>query len=574
MSTHPSFMDPLEVVARYHQQTKHRFSRFARAPDCMDWANQPDPYRRYEGSPLVSLPRLTLDDTPLSPRYEDLYLGADAAGAGLDAHTISRFFEWSLAISAWKQAGEVRWGLRVNPSSGNLHPTEAYLLIDEIPGLGQPAGLYHYAVREHALELRAEMPHGGLGLLRQGFPPGAFFLGLASVHWRETWKYGERAFRYCQHDVGHAIGSVRIAARSLGWRMLLLDGAADDTVAALLGLDRAQDFAGAEREHPDGLAVVWPAAPSGHPVPDREIAVPLSISPDTVRRLPPRVWHGKANRLSPDRPREWDILRQVEAASWKPSTVPDVVEAHGGRATDPPDVGIAVPSEPRPGPSASQVIRQRRSALAFDGTTSVPARRFFALLARLMPRLDPATGRRAMPWDVLPWAPAVHLALFVHQVDDVAPGLYCLVRHEAAADALRHATYRQFEWRRPPGCPNDLPLYLLQQADTRSLAVELCCRQAIAGDGAFSAGMIAEFEPRLRLAGPWFYRRLFWETGLIGQVLYLEAEAIGLRGTGIGCFFDDPVHQVLGFSDAAFQSLYHFAVGGPMADPRLTHDMA
>ena len=48
--------------------------------------------------------------------------------------------------------------------------------------------------------------------------------------------------------------------------------------------------------------------------------------------------------------------------------------------------------------------------------------------------------------------------------------------------------------------------------------------------------------------------RLFWETGVIGQVLYLEAEAAGVRATGIGCFFDDPVHQVFGFNDATFQS--------------------
>ena len=67
-----------------------------------------------------------------------------------------------------------------------------------------------------------------------------------------------------------------------------------------------------------------------------------------------------------------------------------------------------------------------------------------------------------------------------------------------------------------------------------------------------------------------FYRRLFWETGLIGQVLYLEAEVAGVRATGIGCFFDDPVHQVMGLSGAKFQSLYHFTTGGPVEDPRLT----
>ena len=38
----------------------------------------------------------------------------------------------------------------------------------------------------------------------------------------------------------------------------------------------------------------------------------------------------------------------------------------------------------------------------------------------------------------------------------------------------------------------------------------------------------------------------------------------------MGCFFDDPVHQVLGFDDARFQSLYHFTTGAPVEDTRLT----
>jgi hypothetical protein len=82
--------------------------------------------------------------------------------------------------------------------------------------------------------------------------------------------------------------------------------------------------------------------------------------------------------------------------------------------------------------------------------------------------------------------------------------------------------------------------------------------------------MIAEYEAQLVEHGPSFYRCLFWEAGAIGQVLYLEAEAAGVRGTGIGCFFDDPVHDVFGLRDLAFQSLYHFTVGGPVDDPRLT----
>lgn len=52
--------------------------------------------------------------------------------------------------------------------------------------------------------------------------------------------------------------------------------------------------------------------------------------------------------------------------------------------------------------------------------------------------------------------------------------------------------------------------------------------------------MIAHYEPTLREKGVHMYPRLFWETGVIGQVLYLEAHAVDISATGIGCFFDDP----------------------------------
>jgi hypothetical protein len=70
--------------------------------------------------------------------------------------------------------------------------------------------------------------------------------------------------------------------------------------------------------------------------------------------------------------------------------------------------------------------------------------------------------------------------------------------------------------------------------------------------------------------GPWWYRRLHWEAGVLGQALYLEAEAAGVRGTGIGCFFDDVVHETLGLADDRFRDLYHFTVGGALEDRRLT----
>ena len=60
------------------------------------------------------------------------------------------------------------------------------------------------------------------------------------------------------------------------------------------------------------------------------------------------------------------------------------------------------------------------------------------------------------------------------------------------------------------------------------------------------------------------------DDGLIGQVLYLSAEAEGYRGTGIGCYFDDAVHEFLGLADQRLQVLYHFTVGMPLSDTRIS----
>ena len=80
----------------------------------------------------------------------------------------------------------------------------------------------------------------------------------------------------------------------------------------------------------------------------------------------------------------------------------------------------------------------------------------------------------------------------------------------------------------------------------------------------------ADYLDSLLVYGSAFYRNLFWEAGLVGQVLYLEAEEAGIRSTGIGCYFDDPVHEVFGISSRDWQSLYHFTVGGHVDDVRLT----
>jgi SagB-type dehydrogenase family enzyme len=559
--------DSIDRVIRYHVQTKHHFNRYARALGYLDWANQPDPFRRFEGAPLVSLPLLKPDEEPVSPPYDAIYRAGAVFPRTISLRTLSRFFEFALALSAWKKAGESEWALRSNPSSGNLHPTEGYLVLPQFGGLNLKPGLYHYVPKEHGLELRAEFPAEQITRLLAPFPTGAFLFGLTSVHWREAWKYGERAFRYCNHDAGHAIGTARIGAATLGWNMALLDGLSQNTTAMLLGTHRTDDFQDVEPEHPDCLAVIWPLRDVKRETldvkRDTESAIPLFLDSEIVQKLAAATWYGKANRLSGEHGVEWDIIDDVAAASWKASyehisvAAPTSVTSH------------VSPFTFHEGLLAGQIIRQRRSAVSFDGKTTISAATFFRMMQLVMPRSDRPQLDRPMPWDVWPYEPAIHLLIFVHRVEGLKPGLYFLVRDPQKLTFIQQSMNPELTWSPAPGCPEDLPLYWLLEGDAKKLAIQISCHQDIAGDSAFSFGMLAEFEGVLRERGAWWYPRLFWESGLLGQVLYLEAEAAGVRATGIGCFFDDPVHEIVVVKGLSFQSLYHFTIGGPVEDRRL-----
>lgn len=540
MKTNPNpsehSQDAVADILAYHERTKHHPERYARGPGGLDWASQPDPFRRYSGAPIHPLPLATGPDQ--TPPASALFGGAKVTARPLTLETVGLFFELSLGLSARKEFGGSSWYLRMNPSSGNLHPTEAYAVLPALAGLPGGTGVYHYAPREHALEQRARFPANPL---LPASPPASFHVGLTSICWREAWKYGERAFRYCQHDVGHALAALRLAAAALGWHLPLQPQWDDAQLAHWLGLDRAGDFAGAELETPELLVQVVveassPAAPS--PGPDSAVQ-----------------WFGQANTLSRFQV-DWPVIDEaIRASERKP--LPGMPTLDGTL----PDWGP--PKPPACGHTASQLIRQRRSAVNFDGVRSLSQAGLMAILDTTLPR------SAAPPFDAWPFPPRLNLVLMVHRVQGLAPGLYLWLRAPFHETQLRAAFRPDFFWEAVTDSSNNAPLYRLSSGDEGDFARQLSCHQDIASDGAFSLGMLASFEPVLRERGAAAYRELFWEAGMIGQALYLAAEAAGVRGTGIGCYFDDVLHRKLGLRNQDWQSLYHFTVGGPVEDLRL-----
>lgn len=517
--------DDYKLLLGYHNRTKHLPARLAASPGYLDWETQPEPFRFYRGSRQLPLP-LIRDGQGLP--YSALYLPAAAESQSVNIGSIAALLELSMGLSAWKRYQGSRWSLRMNPSSGNLHPTECYLLLPSMSEV--PACVAHYHPWLHSLEILADLPSGDK---HQVSLPSGFGLILSSIYWREAWKYGERAIRYVNHDLGHAMGALRYSANLLGWKVCLQAQVDSGGLSRLLGFDQF-DIPIEEKEDADCL--LWVSVQADEP----------GHVTEWIKGVDPPKYSDPPNRLSSDH-RSWPLIQEVAQLTRSP-----------GFALE----GSAVANKQQIGKSryaAEEIIRKRRSAQGYDRVRSQMSLDAFR---QIMWAVLPSAG---CPFDVLPLETNVDLILFVHQVAGLESGLYCLLRNPSHLDHLKSSLKYGFDWQQPM---SDLSLYHLQGGNFRATAEMISCQQAIAGDSAFSLAMLARFAPLLTGA-PWRYPPLYWETGLIGQILYLEAEANDHQGTGIGCFFDDLMHDLLGIEDYAWQDLYHFTIGRALVDERI-----
>ncbi|MDA7816938.1 nitroreductase family protein [Sulfurimonas sp.] len=506
----------LQTVFTYHEQTKHAQHRYARSLGYMDWETQPNPFREYKSCETIQLP---LADDNSTPPYN--LLDEDLPPAPLLKESISQLMQFSMGIAAWKESGGSSWAVRCNASSGNLHPTESYLVLP--PVLEEQNGstcIYHYAPKKHTLEKLAQLETS----LWDELPEGSFIIGLSSIVWREIWKYGERAFRYTQLDAGHAWNSIEVSAKLLGWSLTRLDSISHNDMSTLLGLSQENRFF--EDEEPDMLFVVSP----NH--------VDPSLSLDSLISATPLSFDSIANKLS-SKMQSWEIIPQIQDATCK---------------TEVPQKSLHVEKIKRePSYDSKYVVLNRRSIHVMQKEVSeITSEQFHTVLNSVAQSQDKKEN-------------SAHLAIFVHQVETYEAGLYMLIRNDRDLENLKEQMYSHFEWKET----EFKNLYFLYAKDFTMTSRAISCSQDIASDGAFSLGMLCNFSEQLQTHGAHRYKELYWECGAIGQQLYLEATSLRLSGTGIGCFLDDDMHNVLGLKDNRFQILYHFTVGRGYVDSRI-----
>lgn len=504
-----------ERLFAYYQATKHTYHSVRANAHYLDWSNQPNPFRAYEGAPITMLP-----PEPGFPNIGTFgamgALGGRTRIAGennaddrdpirLDTIWLSRFLWHSMAISAWKKVtlASNRYSLRVNPSSGNLHPTETHLALAGFTGVDD--GLYHYRADCHALELRsagAWTAYLAQALRIPWAAESSLIVGLTSIFWREAWKYHDRAYRYCCHDLGHAMMSMLLAARALGLPGGAITHFPDSRLARRLGLTGGD-------EAPMAFLVIAPKNSSRQ-------------SP----ALPQETFTGVPNELSAK-----EVPYEVLLGFHRSTILPDsaalapLISAPNSAIVDRQSALPELFRNPTRDSSLDAVVRRRRSALDFDVRTPLMER------GEMEQLLDFATRDWLADWrgnfggettTVGKGTDFVSLYLYVHRVHDCEPGVY---RWDGSSRSLEQR----------------------HRANVGRVAAYLSLEQALAGNACFAVSMIADLAETAQRFGNRGYRYVHFEAGAIGQRLYLGAEALGWNATGIGALYDDDVHRYLGF---------------------------
>ena len=461
----------------YHLQTRHFPNRFAKSLGYLDWANQPNPYKSY-----YKAPKIPLQITPeLKLPYEKLYVNNPKQEFNLK--NISKFFEISLALSAIKEYYTSRWAVRINPSSGNLHPEESYIIWNK--------GVYHFNVKEFSLE---EIAKSDEVLVDEGF----IFL-LTSIPLRESWKYGERALRYCLLDSGHAVAAARFASNLLGWKMEIIDEYSDGLLQKLIGLQRQKFYKNEEEIFEAAFYVYTDKKPSFDISKFEKLNFLTEYSPITKESV------------------RWNIIFDTDLKRDKKLN-PKFINTPLSLKTSP--------------FNAETIIKNRRSALGFI-PEYIKKTDFLDMLDKTLPRNIP-------PFDTKALLGEINFVIFVNRVDGIQSGIYYFDRQK-----------------------NELSL--IEKGDFADAAKFINCMQDLGKDSAFTLSMVID---KKNIKTDSDYKFAMMEAGMIGHILYLEAEAKNIRGCGIGCFFDDLVSVEI-LQDENILTLYGFSVGIPLVDERI-----
>jgi SagB-type dehydrogenase family enzyme len=213
---------------------------------------RPPLYKEYSDKPRILLPPPHADTPTLD---QCLHLRKSVRRFADKPMTITQ-----LSYLLWAVAGIQRsmgdFHFRPAPSAGALYPIETYLIVNNVDGIAK--GLYHYAIRPHALEeLKIADLRNDIAQATQGQRMHAFaniVVIWTAIFQRTKFRYHDRAYRFIYLDAGHIGQNLALTAVGLGLGSCQVGAYFDDEVNHILGVDGKEEsviylsVVGCERE--------------------------------------------------------------------------------------------------------------------------------------------------------------------------------------------------------------------------------------------------------------------------------------------------------------------------------------
>jgi SagB-type dehydrogenase family enzyme len=479
-----------ELALTFHEETKHSYESVYRSRHFLDWANQPQPFKRYLGLEAIPLPA----DLPITQMPALLALSPPGEMAVTTPvptlHDLAYVLFYAAGVTKRRfYPGHGEMLFRAAACTGALYHIDLYLSVCDVPGL--QAGLYHFDPYDFALRQLRQGDYRRVLVEASGDAPElqeapVIVIG-SDTFWRNAWKYRARAYRHSFWDAGTVLANLLAAARARALPTHLTLGFADAPVNALLDVDTDREVA----LFLVGLGTGAPLPAAAPPVEPLHLQVaPLSREEFDYPAI--RMMHAASSLESPEDAAEW--RGAISEAPLPPVT--------GEMFPLCPDAAGSLPSA-----ALEDVIRRRGST------------RRFSHQALSLVQLSNVLARATQP------IPADCLAASGRRLND----LYLLVNAVAGLPSGAYVFH-----------PQSQALELLGAGDFRRQAGELALGQELAADASVAVFCLCDVLALLERFGNRGYRVAQLEGGILGGRMYLAAYAQGFGATGL-TFFDDDV---------------------------------
>lgn len=496
----------MRSIKEYHDLTS--YSRLSLSGHGLDWSNQPDLFKDYEGIDIVDLPATKeLPDISLFAALKNQQLSSEKTE--IDMAALASILVLTHSITATAMHGAGKFYYRSVASAGALYPFELYVATTGVQGLED--GLYHHRVADQKLaKLRdGSYQNEAIRLAQTKLPcePTITFF-LTSIFFRSAWKYRDRAYRYNLLDTGHLLENLTLALKALNAPFLICHDFLDGAANFLLGLNTDKEVCLA-------MVCAWPKT-TGH--------VGYAQSLDDISMMV-----GEASvvaRMESEYPAIIATHNLSSDQFCKDCETVDVIERLGPEPESWTEFGGAAPSLEEWG--LLETIQNRRSMRNFSDdelSESKIANLLEALCSDVSDFSRPITSREH----------SLGVGFLTSNCQGYDDGFYLLDRRKKAYSLIKAGGHIE-------------------------AMTKICLGQEWLARSAIHFLFMTNFKTLDQNWGPRGYRYAMLTAGSLGQRLYLASVSMKIGCCGIGAFFDDEASQLLGLNDMS-RLLYLVAVG-------------